>query len=1115
MNGLIRFSLRNPRAVTVLTLTILVIGAASLALIPADILPVYRSPAVQVLTFYNGMAATSVESAITARMERGTGMAAGMIRQESKSLLGVSMIRNFFADEVDPSGALTQVNGLATIEIPTLPPGTLPPVILPYDPTASTPVCLVALNSKTQGESVLYDTARYQVRVMIMSSRGANAPVVYGGKIRTILAYLDRDRLQAHGLAPTDVMHALDRYNIFIPAGGAKFGKFEYTLDSNAMYDTVERMGDVPVKTDSAGRTVFLKEVAAPKDASVIQTNVVRVDGRRQVYIPVYRQSGYSTLSVVDNLKNNLPDMKERLTTPDVDLKVVMDQSIYVRKAIESLAEEGVLGAILCSLVILIFLGEWRMTLIAVLTIPVAVLGAIACLFATGQTINLMTLAGLALAIGPLVDSAIICLENTHRHLGLGARADEAAFLGASEVAMPELIATLCTLLVLLPLALMPGLGAFLFRPMFFAVAFAMLIAYVLSRSLVPARCAAWLRSHGHKPIESHTFDYEHRSPHENAPPKGLFSRLFEKWEGVIDAGIAGYTRLLALALRVRVLLIGGAFATLAAVVVLLGPNLRREFFPEVDAGAFEIFVRAPSGTRIEETEEKVSRVEQLVKDRTGEDLELVISETGLTPNWSAAYTPNAGPMDAVVKVQLKSERSRSAQECVHILRQGFAADPQFADLEFAFDAGGMVRSAMNEGKSSPINVRITGKNMKKARKVAERILAEVKGIDGVVDARIVQRLDYPQYVLEVDQAKAASLGLNQSDVMQNVVSAFNSSVQFNKKNFWIDPKSSNQYYVGVQYPEDNIDSIDTLLDIPITGLGQKKPIPLRNIVKVPLPRVEVPAEINHTNLQATMDLTMGVHKRDLGHVAADISRIVAKFGKERPDGGWTPYDPDATDRKVMEGSRVVVAGEYQKMQQTFRFQALGMAGAVLLIYFLMVALFRSYLTPLVVLSAVPIGVVGVVLMLYLTGTALNIQSLLGVVFMIGIVVSNTVLLIDFAEHVRKTDRVTPMEAIKRAASIRVRPVVMTALATFFALLPMALGLSRGSEANTPLGRAVLGGLLAGLVTTLIVVPCVYSLVVPNRFEKERQPLPGEPGWTPTGSQAPAVEGGGPAPLPA
>ncbi len=371
---------------------------------------------------------------------------------------------------------------------------------------------------------------------------------------------------------------------------------------------------------------------------------------------------------------------------------------------------------------------------------------------------------------------------------------------------------------------------------------------------------------------------------------------------------------------------------------------------------------------------------------------------------------------------------------------------------------------------------------------MAEHILADVRGIDGVVDARVIQRLDYPQYVLDIDQAKASSLGLTLVDAMQNVVAAFNSSIQFNKKNFWIDPKNLNQYYVGVQYPEKDINSIDTLLDIPITGVGQKTPIPLRNIAT--LKRTTVPAEINHTNLQATIDLTMGVHGRDLGHVAADVERVVARYGKERPDGGWTPFDPDATGDKPMEGARVVLAGEYQKMLDTFRFQAMGMVGAVVLIYFLIVALFRSYVTPLVVLSAVPVGGIGVVLVLYATGTALNIQSLLGVIFMVGIVVSNTVLLIDFAENVRKTDRVDPTEAIRRAAAVRVRPVMMTALATFFAPIPMSLGLARGSEANVPLGRAVLGGLVAGLLTTLLVVPCVYSLLVPNRFEPTPEPLP-------------------------
>src|SRR5437763_8235256 len=481
MNGLIRFSLGNTYAVTVLVLTVAVLGALSLLAIPVDILPANRSPAVQVLTFYGGMPAANVEKDITNRMERWTGQAAGTAKQESRSITGCSIVRNYYRDDTDPNGALTQVNSLASAAVPNLPPGTLPPVILPFDPTSTVPLCLVARDSRgKQSQAILYDVARYEVRNMIMASPGAVAPVVYGGTLRAVMAYLDRFKLQARGLSPLDVMKALDNFNVFLPTGDARIGGIDYAIDSNSMYYLVERMGDIPLRTEP-GNATYLRDVATPKDASFIQTNVVRVNGARQVYIPVYRQLGASTLAVVDNLRHALSGMQERLTRPNIDLKVVMDQSVYVRHSIESLAEEGVLGAILCSLVILVFLGEWRMTLIAVLTIPISVLSAVIWLYATGNTINVMTLAGLALAIGPLVDSAIICLENTHRHLGLGARPKEAAFLGASEVALPELIAMLCTFLVLAPLALMPGLGAFLFRPMAMAVAFAMLTAYLLS----------------------------------------------------------------------------------------------------------------------------------------------------------------------------------------------------------------------------------------------------------------------------------------------------------------------------------------------------------------------------------------------------------------------------------------------------------------------------------------------------------------------------------------------------------------------------------------------------------------------------------------------------------
>ena len=494
----------------------IVLGSLSIFLIPIDILPIFRSPAVQTLTFYNGMSATSIAHDITNRMERWTGQANGMARQESRSILGASIVRNYFQGDVDPNGALTQVNSLALAAIPNLPPGTLPPVVLPYDPTSTTPVCVVAVDSDdpANNESVLYDVGRYEVRNMIMGQPGAVAPVVYGGKVRAVMAYLDRQKMQARNLSAVDIMNALNAGNVFLPAGDAKFGDLDYVIDSNSMYQKVKDMGDIPVRIEQ-GNATYLKDVATPKDANYIQTNVVRVDGKREVYIPVFRQLGASTLRVVNNLRDSLKEMEGKLTRSGINLKLVLDQSVYVQKSIEALVQEGLLGAVLCSLVILMFLGEWRMTGIAIMTLPISCLACCAVLYFTGQTINTMTLAGMTLAIGPMIDSAIICLENTHRHLGMGVTPREAAFLGASEVAMPELVSTLCTFLVLSPLVLTPGLGQFLFKPMAMAVAFSMIAAYFLSRTLVPACSAFWLKPHASH--DSGEGDHAHGSGEEAA----------------------------------------------------------------------------------------------------------------------------------------------------------------------------------------------------------------------------------------------------------------------------------------------------------------------------------------------------------------------------------------------------------------------------------------------------------------------------------------------------------------------------------------------------------------------------------------------------------------------
>jgi multidrug efflux pump subunit AcrB len=525
----------------------------------------------------------------------------------------------------------------------------------------------------------------------------------------------------------------------------------------------------------------------------------------------------------------------------------------------------------------------------------------------------------------------------------------------------------------------------------------------------------------------------------------------------------------------------------LAVTIAAMWPILRKEFFPEVDAGAFEMYVRAPSGLRIEQTEKRIAAVESFVRKVIAkDDLQLILSELGVVSDWSAAYTPNAGPMDAVVKIQLTAERKKSAQEYVADLREAFSRSPEFNQLEFAFDAGGMVRSAMNEGKSTPISIRVTAKDQKTAHLIASRIRGEIVSIEGVVDSRIIQRLDYPQYLIKVNRAKSAQLGLTQADVMKAIIAALNSSIQYDKRNFWIDPKSKNQYFVGVSYPEEDIKSMDTLLDIPITSPVQNQPVPMRNVVDVD--RLQVATEVTHYNIQPTIELTLGVHGRDLGHVSDDVAKVLDGYGEKLQQGQWAAYDPSSNEKKMLVGTKIVLSGEYLRMKDTFNSLGQGLFLAALLIYFLMVGLDRSFRVPLSVMLIVPLCLIGIMPMLYVTGSAVNVQSLLGFIFIVGIKVANSVLMTDYAQELRRHEGLSPTEAIRKAAGLRVRPITMTALAAFFALIPAAFALERGSEANAPLARAILGGLLAGEPATLFVLPALYSLFVHDspEFEEER-----------------------------
>ncbi len=1110
MRGLIRASMMNPWAVTVFALAIVLLGGISVSLIPIDILPVFKSPAVQVMTFYSGMPPRNVERDITNRMERWTDMAAGLRRQESRSILGVSVVRDYFYENITEGEATSSVLSWAQSVLANLPPGTLPPVVMPFDPTSTTPAALVALNSPSADEKTLYDIGRYEVRNRIMTIRGALSPVVFGGKIRAVQVYMDRERMQARNMAPIDVLRAVEMSNIFLPTGELIVGDMDYFLDSNSMFETVPKMVEIPLRTEHGNRA-FVGDVAEPTDDAMIQTTIVRVDGRKQVYIPVMRQKGASTLRVIDQLRAKLPEIESRLTRA-CRLEVIMDQSVYVRQAISSLATEGILGAGLCSLTILMFLGRWRMTAIAVMTIPLSVLSAIIFLNLSGQSINVMTLSGLALAIGPMVDSAIICLENTDRHLEQGLPPNVSALKGASEVALPELVSSLSTLLVLSPLAIMPGMSSFLFMPMTLSVAFAMTTAYILSRTLIPTCAAAWL-----KPKQEQEAQTGGR--------RGFIGRAFDRWQRLIDDWIKEYGKMLDWVLDHRWITVIVGYGLLALVLLGLTLPLRREFFPQADAGAFEIYVRAPSGTRLEVTNRRIAQVEDFIKQQIPpKDLKILVSEIGVTPDFSAAYTPNAGKMDTVVRVQLTEQREKGSYEYADQLRKAFPTQEQFHDLEFAFNAGGLIRGALNQGKTTPISIRVTGKKQEMAHKIADAVRRKVANIEGVVDCRILQRLDYPEYIIDVDRAKAADLGLTQEEVMKCVIAAFNSSIQYNKRNFWIDSVSGNQYFVGVQYPLASVHSVETLLDVPITGINQSKhdrrvvvegppgivpglernadhgnPAPVLLSTLVKLRRSSIPTEIDHVDISPAIDLNVGVHGRDLGHVANDIyDAIDGHFGKLHPqessrggqDAGtrWDAFDPDSDGQQTLEGTEIELSGEYSGMMQTFQNLGIGLSLAVVIIYFMMVSLDKSFLVPLCVLIAVPLILIGVWPVLFLTGTSLNVQSLIGIIFSVGIKVANTVLMTDVAQEQRKKEGLSPIEAIRKAAEMRVRPITMTALAAFFAMIPTALALEKGSEANAPLGRAILGGLIAGEPATLFVVPALYALMIHGNPSEPRDP---------------------------
>ena len=1033
--GFAAFAIRNPHLIVVPCLILAILGTLAVASLPKDLLPPANLPAVQILSFYTGMPVDEISKSITERYEIYTSRAIGMERQESKSILGVSAVRNYFNSGTDLNTAIAQTTSLVMSVLRKLPPGTQPPLILPFDPMASVPLTLVAVSGDLP-ESTLNDIGRYEVENAVQAVPGAMAPTVMGGTERQIVVYLDPKKLDAYNVSPIDVVSLLGSYNTFVPSGDVKIGQYDYQILSNGLAEHVSDMNDFPLRSDN-GVTVYLKQVGTAKDAHTIRTNVVRVNGKPQVYVPVYRQPGANSIQVVDQIRESMRKLEERLG--NVKLTVVADQSEFIRHAIHSITEEALIGGGLAALLVFLFLGNPRATGGVMLSLPLSLLCAFVGLKAVGETLNAMTLGGLALSIGVLVDNSIVVLENIMQKISQGVPPEVAAASGASEVMAPVFASTAATLIVFFPVVFLSGVVKILFSSLAKSVMFAMLGSFVVASSVIPLFCSRFLG----KPQGS----------------GGILRRIEESIHGFSRV----YANLLYRAIQHRraiLVLTGASLLALSTLAFHLGTEL----FPRADAGSFVVDARLASGTRIETTEKFAERVEAKLREWIpAHDLSMVITNAGLIYGFPAAFTQNSGTQDVFFNLELTADRNHSTQYYAKIVRERF--QQEFPEAEIGVELGGLMSSALNGGLRSPIDVQIEGKDLAKSHVYAEEIAAKARQISGAVDVRIQQREDMPQLKLDVNRKKAGALGLTPDEVVKNVVSAVSGSSTFNPS-IWVDPKSGIDYFLGVQVPEEQVSSFDELKALPVTGHRQDRVVPLRALAT--LSEAKGPSEINHVNLREVVDLYADAEGRDIGGVSRDLQRAISEI---HLDPGYT----------------ATIRGEISEMQRSAGSLGGGFLLAAALVYLILVMQFRSFALPAIIMVTVPMGLVGIIVMLVATHTYFSIQAAIGAIFMIGIAVANGVLLIEFILHQVKHLGAGFHEwdvdsAIVAGAQARLRPILMTSLASILGLVPMALGVGHGSEANIPLGRAVIGGQLLSTALTLFIVPLLYKSLRRDRF---------------------------------
>jgi multidrug efflux pump subunit AcrB len=1047
-----KFALRYPFFILMISLMVLVIGVANVTTMPVDLFPDIDIPVVVVATFYSGMPPSQIEADITDTFERFFTLGANIDHIESRSLTGVSLIKIYFRPGTDSNAALSNISTLALADLRRLPSGTLPPVVLGMT-AANQPICLVTLKGKGLNETQLKDLAQFTVRNQIASVPGASVPQPYGGAYRQIQVYVDPLKLEAHNMSLMDVVKSVDDSNLILPAGDVRIGDKDFNIYANSQVLTPAEINSVPVKSEG-NASVLVGDIGHAEDASSLQTNIVRIDGQRSVYVPVLKQAGKSnTITIVNGMRAAIKRLVD--IPPTLKTAVVFDQSVFVKGAIQNLLKEAAIGLVLTGIMILIFLGNGRATIAALIAIPLSVLTCLLLVSGMGGTINTMLLGGLALVLSRLIDNSVIVLENIFRFMEEGYTPEKAAEEGGAEVQLPVLAATVTTSIVFFPVFLLSGVSKYIFTDLALGVVFSIFASYAFSMTLVPLFCAKFIKPH---------------SPGEGHGKGSLFQRgvsAFNQWfQRMLDQyERAAYWTVRRPGLAAIVMLAG-----VAIVLAIFAPFMGRAYFPRTDPGQFIIHVKMPSGTRIEVSNDYIARVEQVVRHTVAPaDLDMIVSNIGMSADLSAIYTPNATMDTAFVQVSLAPDHHTGSYAYMNKVRSAIAS--QLPELTTYFEAGGLVDSVVNQGLPAALDVQVIAKDQETAFADAEHMANQFRNLSSVSDVYIPQDLKYPGLALNIDRERASLLGLSPKDVVDNVITALTSDGVI-APSYWVDPKTGNNYMLTVQYSNHQIGhmNMEELEDIPLRGDKSMNYTPLRSVVFIK--QIDTPTEVDHYQLRRVIDVYVQPKTEALNTVSAQVQKIINAVHKPK-------------------GMRITMRGAVQSMQDAFERFGLGLILAVVLVYLILMAQFTSFIDPLIILMAVPPGLAGVVVMLVLTGSTLNVMSLMGVIMMVGIVVSNSILIVEFAGILRKQG-FTYENAVVQSCKIRLRPILMTSLATLLGMIPMALGLEAGSEQYAPLARAIIGGLGASVVVTVFLVPAVY-LVIHGREERRNLAQPARP----------------------